>query len=232
MIVINALTVIPSSCTNVIIVVIMQKPVQVRPKVYLLRHSERLDDTEKERWNQMVDDMAARSDRERRFIFKDCPITRPNGVAIAEQAAQTIESMVLTADPCIYAPIQAIFCSKMRRCVETAYPLAMRMQLPIYISKGLALKSDFEFTPTAELRALCPGVDVLDCDGPDSLVPVPGTNYRDAISFLASAFPMSVVVGHKEIIMNLSETRYVRLHICYYLRMHPCIDPYRDKTCI
>ena len=69
-------------------------------------------------------------------------------------------------------PIDRIYTSRLRRCVETAYQLALLSHLPLYVCTGLALtaiaverrKGTFEFHSMQEIRRFCPGVRVVSCD--------------------------------------------------------------------
>ena len=71
--------------------------------------------------------------------------------------------------------IKRIYSSRLRRCVQTAYEIAVRLKLPIYISSGLSLtaiavkkrKGEFEFDTLQQIRDFCPGVEIVSCDSYD-----------------------------------------------------------------
>jgi len=87
--------------------------------VYLLRHGERADEVE---------------ENDPGYIggTTDPPLTA-RGIAMAEEAANRL--VQLQSDE---HPIHAIYCSPYVRCLQTAVPIARKLQLPIRIETGLS----------------------------------------------------------------------------------------------
>ena len=86
---------------------------------YLLRHGERADEVDE-------------SDPGYIGGTVDPPLTA-RGVAMAEEAANRIAELQDKEHP-----IYAIYCSPYVRCIQTAVPIARKLQLPIRIETGLS----------------------------------------------------------------------------------------------
>ena len=163
----------------------------------IVRHSERIDESkvadEKASWKVEVANDTSR--RNKMDLYND-PILTKKGVEIAAMAAKSLRR-ILSHEPLKIFPchedcnftsvsqsvsgfssglcIDRIYSSRLRRCIETAYQLALRLEVPIYVCAGLALtavaverrKGSFEFHSMMEIRAFCPGVQTVSCDGDD-----------------------------------------------------------------
>lgn len=161
----------------------------------IVRHSERIDESkileEKTSWKVAVANDT--SQRHKADLYND-PILTKRGIAIAAVAAKSLRFILndcaiqtkLVGDDdsnigsvarnisgfCSDLRIDRIYSSRLRRCIDTAYQLALNLDLPIYVSTGLALtalaverrKGSFEFHSRKEIRAFCPGVRVVFCD--------------------------------------------------------------------
>lgn len=165
--------------------------------IFIVRHSERIDESkvagEKAAWKTFVENDT--STRNKRDLQADPVLTR-GGIAIALETAKSIaiilERMILkegskiqttaaadlpnsthdsTSTTCA-SLIECIYTSRLRRCVETAYPIALELNVPLVVCTGLALtalaverrKGLFEFHSMEDIRNFCPGVDVISCD--------------------------------------------------------------------
>ena len=163
-------------------------------KMIVIRHSERIDETDDEqKWREHVS--SDPSARDKRDYIND-PILTLNGRLIAKTAAETVRR---------YAEeVTCIYSSRLTRSVETAYQLALLLDVPIYVSKGLALTAlavenkgveHFEFATMLELREQCPGVVLIECDMPPDDLPddaslslhyVPTSSWEQALEEIAS----------------------------------------------
>ena len=165
--------------------------------VFIVRHSERIDESknagEKADWKMFVAN--DKSKRNKSDLQAD-PILTKRGLAIASETAKSIaiilENIKLTdntenlmeAAPDLpsstpdsmsmisASPIQCIYTSRLRRCIETAYPIALELNVPLLVCTGLALtalaverrRGLFEFHSMDEIRSFCPGINVISCD--------------------------------------------------------------------
>lgn len=217
--------------------------------VFIVRHSERVDESkiasEKANWKTLVaNDKSRRNKRD----LKADPILTTRGLAIASETAKSIaiilENMKLKANseneiiaaPDLTSPIPAsqamesasmiecVYTSRLRRCIETAYPIALELNVPLLVCTGLALTALavekrgtlFEFHNMEEIRSFCPGINVISCDddvsggtavleksthGTPRLVPT--ENWLNALKSIAERHSVTVIVAHRESIRNL-----------------------------
>ena len=158
----------------------------------IIRHSERIDESkvkeEKASWKVMV---ASDTTRRSKADLHDDPILTKRGSALAAEAATSLRMILnkhklvssgASSTNCIAGSVRLlksdsgvnrIYTSRLRRCVETAYQMAIILQLPLYICTGLALtalaverrKGMFQFHTLEEIKSFCPGVRVVSCDG-------------------------------------------------------------------
>lgn len=176
----------------------------------IVRHGERADEASPQEWYDFVCSTYA-SEEIRYFRLNDPPLTR-NGELQASNAAETLSGYI--ASHCL--PVTHVFCSRLTRCIQTAYPIAKRLNLPLVVCSGLALtaaavercqrkKKKFQFISIDEIRRLCPDVQVFDGDeANDAMSKIPHNTWKDPISFLESTFSTSLIVAHRETIRNLS----------------------------
>ena len=163
----------------------------------IVRHSERIDESkvadEIASWKLEVANGTTR--RHKMDLYND-PILTRKGVEIAALAAKSLRHLLShdsqkkipcqgdcnftsvsqnVSGSCSGLCIDRIYSSRLRRCIDTAYQLAQELELPIYVCAGLALtavaverrKGSFEFHSMTEIRAFCPGVQIVSCDGDD-----------------------------------------------------------------
>jgi len=171
-----------------------------RKGIYIIRHSERLDEVDEIAYRAWVDAQSETSTRcdDKYCLSSDPPITERGRVIACEMAdtvarffpaqARVTESggggegiegkesdEKATQEGLSSSPLPVLYCSKMQRAVETAYPLALRLGVPLHVSSGLAQtaaavekrersKRPFKFLSMAEISALAPGVEIIDYD--------------------------------------------------------------------
>jgi len=152
----------------------------------IVRHSERIDEVDLQAWFDLVNQADGVRRRDKSDHSND-PILTENGHRIAEVAGATLKRLLLESPGGSVLDVGAgeegrhrptvVYCSRLRRCVETAHRIALALQLPLVVSKGLALTAKavedkggsdhFGFLDLAEIRAFCPGVDVYSADAAD-----------------------------------------------------------------
>jgi len=181
----------------------------------VIRHSERLDEVDITEWKRICRTASELQSRDMYSFSNDPPLTSPNGTGIACLAAETISTMVLSDG----FNISRVYASKLRRAYETAYPLALKLNIPMYVSSGLALTAiavhqsngQFQFQSLDEIQSKCSGVQIIDCDViedmPHSLV------WSDYINHIAEMHTHSMIVAHRETIRYLFG-QYVETPYC------------------
>lgn len=178
-------------------------------KMFIVRHSERMDEVDFFSWKQIV--MSQETTRNKNDFFNDPQLTE-NGKLIAGVASSTIRAIISE-----HPGIRAIYCSRLLRCVETAVVIAQNIGLPIYVSKGLAQTAaaveqrgqHFEYNTMDELRALCPGVEMVDCDDPSSPMHLPSDDWIQPLCAIQAREESSLVVAHRETIRNLKRVDHI-----------------------
>ena len=193
-------------------------------RLVVIRHSERIDERKDLRyeWDAMKSThlkglpKCERAQQEY-FFLHDCPITE-RGVQIAAGAAEVLLRQFPAG-----SSITKIYASKCLRTVQTAYELAKRYRVPIYLSKGFSLtalhigrcESDkskfprgFQFKSMDYLKRLCPEVDLIDCDAdPDSRDYIPSDDWKASLTHVTANDPFAIVVAHRETIKSLRNDR-------------------------
>jgi hypothetical protein len=163
--------------------------------VFIVRHSERIDESknasEKADWKMLVEN--DKSQRNKSDLQAD-PILTTRGLEIASETAKSIAVILenmklkdynetqitaapdlpsLAAESIVRKPaIECVYTSRLRRCIETAYPIALELNVPLLVCTGLALtalaverrRGLFEFHSMKEISSFCPGVNVISCD--------------------------------------------------------------------
>lgn len=186
----------------------------------LVRHSERIDEVDKLQWASLVDN--DKSGRSFMSVANDPPITA-NGTEIAKQAATTLCGLSLITKAQQNRKTLRIYSSRLIRCVQTAYEIALVLKLPIYIASGLSLtaiavikaKGSFEFLSMNELRNACPGVELIDCDDPTNTdLFVPNDSWQRAVETITIREETGVLVVHRETIRNFCSYRLRTPYCC------------------
>jgi broad specificity phosphatase PhoE len=208
-----------------------------RHEVLIVRHSERIDEVDKDSWKIAVEQYDG--NRNKGDFSKD-PCLTSNGITIAAGMAITTKKW-LTANKWV---LGRVYCSKLRRCIETASMLVKELNVPLYVSYGLALTSKsveernggFEFFSIEDLTDLYPGIEFVDCDevAPDSDAWVPRLNWFEALHHLAERHEHCVIVAHSETVKNLlgpSKVPYCSLSkFTYELRNSDVTESITDDT--
>lgn len=128
--------------------------------VYIIRHGERCDEADADAWKRRVPIDARSSGRNINAVNNDPPLT-PAGCNMARDAAITLQRLAPDTR------FNAIYCSHMRRCVQTAIPFALAYNVPIYLVKEISLSAigvynmfvktgAYDYCSLSELRSLCP----------------------------------------------------------------------------
>mmetsp|Transcript_15767 Transcript_15767/g.15916 ORF Transcript_15767/g.15916 Transcript_15767/m.15916 type:complete len:231 (+) Transcript_15767:112-804(+) len=182
-------------------------------KVIVVRHGERLDEVDAGLWEKMCSSQL--SDRNMFSLINDPPLTDPNGIAMATEAAQSIASIFHARN----IVIDKIYASRLSRAYQTAYPIAQKLNLPIYISSKLALtavavgrsKGTYEFDTMDVIRSFCSGVSIIDADMEDDIPQ--SLEWSDSINYITSKERYSLIIAHRETIRNMAE-QFVRTPYC------------------
>jgi broad specificity phosphatase PhoE len=186
-------------------------------KIYVVRHSERLDEVDLNTWLELAERerLSDSNIRNHNDYINDPPITQ-NGKDIAREASLSLLRYDNITD------INVIYCSILRRCVETACIIAQQLQIPICVSKGLALTAiavrkremKFDFIRFEKLSELYPGVSFIDGDDKnDEVHYVESNSWDDSVKSVASKGSVNLIIAHRETIRDLAGVRY-RLPYC------------------
>ncbi len=194
----------------------------------IVRHSERMDEVDYPGWQLIVESDITKRCR----ISLTCdPHLTQNGKEIAAAAAESVlENIKATAlrdnkDICNVR----IYTSKLIRSVQTAYHIALALNVPLYACSGLALtaaavekhRNIFEFLTIEDIQAHCPGVQVVCCDTPDSgEYFVRSDNWLEAVAAIAERGQhINVIVAHRETIRNFCGKKRVKTPYCCFAKM-------------
>lgn len=162
--------------------------------------------------------------RDIRSFMSDPVLFEPRGLEIADDAAETLHRIVSSVIPDPQPGQLRIFCSKLRRCVQTAVPLARRFNLPIVLSTGLAQfivlvrrqKGHFQFIPISEWQFLYPDITFIDGDlsleEAMCMPAIPVDDWWRCLDMITSNPPLNagslrridIIVGHRETIKELA----------------------------
>ena len=166
----------------------------------IAKHGERLDAVQPEKlWENYCTGQCGNS-FELFCRLNDPPLTR-RGNQQAKQLALTLQRDV--RDVC---SMQYIFASKLLRSVETACEIALILDKPVVLSKvfsqsveAVQQNSTFDFISIDELESWYPGVRFIDGDCEEAAeVSLPFDHWTDAIEYLTTHFPLSLVICHGE----------------------------------
>jgi broad specificity phosphatase PhoE len=193
-------------------------------RLVVLRHSERIDEVDLPLWIQMVNEEFKRNNNRNIDDFESDPLITENGKYIASDAGQTLVTDIFSNDN--FENLRFIYCSKLRRCIETAYEVSKvfaskGLNIPILVSRGLALTaaavnrkpSTFEFCDIEDIRQFCPGVEIIDCDNEGTDYFIPSDNWLVAITHIVNRNEFSFVVAHRETVRNIAGL-YQKLPYC------------------
>jgi hypothetical protein len=142
-------------------------PARVLPRLIVLRHSERLDEADPALWERIINTeypptlvknnhknlISAKSSgakvtsasvtiskRDIRCFGNDPPLAEPVGLQKAEDASETLMKMLAPGSASVSTPnsIFRLFSSRMQRTIQTAIPLARKLNVPIILSAGIS----------------------------------------------------------------------------------------------
>lgn len=182
----------------------------------IVRHSERLDEVDEIGWKRSLRNNS--SLRCKYSLQNDPPITQ-NGVALAADAGRTIKELIQYIKEKRHPETKVrIYSSKLLRCVQTAYQIALEVNEPVHLAAGLAYtaialsrlrdKSKFEFLSINEMKRHCPDVEFVCCDHPTSALHVSTSSWDSAISSIVKRNEINIIVAHRETIRNLIGERF------------------------
>lgn len=193
--------------------------------VYIVRHGERVDEADPEAWELLV--RAERSERCYHDLYNDPPLTE-SGRAMAQLAADALETIAPAAS------FRRIYCSRMRRCIQTAIPIALKFGLPIHLSKTVSLsavgvlksvqrKGSYDYCSMVEIRSFCPeGVVLVECKSTSlrsssrESARHKVADWRETVLRFAGDELSTLVVAHRETIRGFiaSETKTKMPYCC------------------
>jgi broad specificity phosphatase PhoE len=202
--------------------------------MYICRHSERIDEADEEvylAWKESID---CQNDtrRPKKDIKKD-PVITEQGVLYAQTLGSTLSTVVE-----LQSTVSCIYCSRLHRCVQTAYEVAKVLNLPVYVSTGLSQtakaietldsKEGFQFLSIEEIRELYKDVQWSCCDeshdtngaklSANAIITSPQVPWKDWLSplkYIAKNNKISIVVAHRETIRKLVGTKVATPYCCF-----------------
>lgn len=188
-------------------------------KLIVVRHGERLDESDLSSWFAISRKLKECTPRNHYAIDNDPPLT-DSGLEMAETCSRTVRGLLDKEN----INVQKVYASKLKRAYQTAYCIARRLNVPMYVSAGFALTAEavrkafcsdgqFEFLSVKEIQADCPGVVVIDLDTSLHKSHPALHNWLDAIINVISKEEHSIIVAHRETIRNLYK-RYCHTPYC------------------
>lgn len=197
----------------------------------IVRHSERIDEVDKVRWNQIKEANAkARSkalnkakslktDDTAKVHFRDDysfahdPILTENGISIAADSGVTIKNLLETSYPSCRVKL---YSSKLIRSVQTAHQISLALgNIPIHLSSGVASVAaavkkkinqgqEFQLMTHEETSRYCPDVKLIDVDDV-----IPKQKSKSALRRILSldegdSSIIHLVVAHRETLRSLA----------------------------
>ena len=203
-------------------------------RMFVCRHSERIDEASKSEyqlWLESIDTMT-NTTRPINDIKKD-PIITPRGKLFAQTLGLTLSRITELQDvTCM------IYCSRLKRCIQTAYEVAKILNLPVYVSTGLSQtakaieeldnKNGFQFMPIEEIKETYNEVQWFCCDqsydqngvklladGVFTDCPqVPWQDWSSPLKYIAQNNKISIVVAHRETIRKLVGSKVATPYCC------------------
>ena len=219
-----------------------------RSRMYICRHSERIDEASKcdyEAWKESIDALE-NTRRPKKDIKKD-PIITEQGSHFAQTLGSTLSNIGE-----LQGTVSCIYCSRLQRCVQTAYEVAKVLNLPtVYISTGLSQtakaieqldsKEGFQFLSIEEIRDLYKDIQWYCCDESydldgvkllaNTVVNSPQVPWRDWLSplkYIAKNNTVSIVVAHQQTIRKLVGAKISTPYCCFGI--FDFIDKPRSKN--
>ena len=196
-----------------------------RHVVFIVRHGERLDEAEEALWRSEV--ASDTSGRDKHHLAHDPPLTE-SGTLMAADAVSALQRL---------APGQrftAVYCSHMRRCIQTAIPFALAYKVPILLSKELSLsaigvykafvaKGHYDYCSLEEIRAFSPS-EVIFQELPSYEHHITTTSrssahkkppdWRQTVYRIAAEHDSALIVAHRESIREFLSGTKVKIPYC------------------
>mmetsp|Transcript_26423 Transcript_26423/g.28817 ORF Transcript_26423/g.28817 Transcript_26423/m.28817 type:complete len:246 (+) Transcript_26423:80-817(+) len=202
---------------------------------YLVRHSERLDEADRNAWREYA--LRQINDpnqlRKEHSILADPPVT-PNGLQIAHHAGDSLTRLITEHHPTASSDTLKlrIYSSRLMRCLQTSICLARKLGLKeIYVSRGLALTAaaveriadEFDFLSISEIIRITGGeFTIYECDETEVEHGIHPRDWYHALHDVSRHNPeiIKIVVAHRETIRNLLPTTprlpYCAIALCHH----------------
>jgi len=182
----------------------------MKPRLIVIRHSERLDEVDEGAWKKLV--LKQKTDGGRRSFASDPVISPKQGCQIAEMMAATVKNMI--ESDTTQGLVVCLYASRLLRAVQTASYIGRALHIPGHVSAGLAqiipaVKSKqgaFEFATVQELAHCCPSTEIVDCDDPRGSNHLPMNSWKAALNTIlarSDSNVLNIVVAHHETVRKL-----------------------------
>jgi len=204
-------------------------------RLFICRHSERIDEADESLYNEWLQQVDSLIDckRPKKSIKRD-PILTEQGIRFAQILGQSLSRITEIRN------VTCIYCSRLHRCVQTAYEIAKILNLPVYVSIGLSQTAkaietidiknsdSFQFLSLQEIRESYSDVIWNCCDesydkngekiidnvnnnGPQ----IPWNEWKSALKYLAQNNTTTIIVAHRETIRKLGGKNLKTPYCCY-----------------
>lgn len=202
-------------------------------KLLVIRHSERIDEIDRNIWENEVKNNI-NNDKRNLYSRRNDPRLTENGRQMAKEVALSIKQEISLLDEDIRNNIRYIYCSKLFRAIQTAEQIALVLNLPIVLSSNFAKTAQavedtlyesnmekFEFLTIEELNYMCPDVEFIDGDiinenvAPNLPIDLNNRNWKYGIEYLISQYQYNILVCHRETIRNLIGSHLKLPYCCY-----------------
>ena len=172
--------------------------------LFIVRHGERLDEVDEDQWRREI--AADTTGRDKHHLAQDPPLTA-YGTHMASDAVKSLRAI---------APgvrFTGIYCSRMRRCIQTAIPFALEYDVPIVLSKDLSLsaigvykamstRGHYDFCSMEDIKAFSPS-EVRYVELPLTLSSHgKSADWRQSVYNLAAENETALIVAHRETIRD------------------------------
>lgn len=206
---------------------------------YVVRHSERIDEVDDDTWTAMIENeyAPARASEGKRLRpwrdFANDPVITPRGVQYAHDAAVTMQHIVASRTTgCAGEVTVKVYCSRLRRALQTAYPIAIAFNVPLHYSTGLSQMvalvakkhGSFQFQSEHEMEAEFPAIPLINCDEPNTAHSLSTVSSVEAIQQILSRCHRStvnIIVGHRETVRGLAGRLLATPYCCIGVFQQP-----------
>ena len=175
-------------------------------KLIVVRHGERIDEADAIEWKKICKEEKHKVTRDYVSFYGDPRLTE-NGILQAKEAAESLQIQYPNYK------VDRIYCSKLIRALQTAHQIALKYQVPLYVSKGFSLTAaavlrnkDFEFISIEEINILCPDIEIIDCDEQDSPHSFNFDHSINPIKEVVNRHERSIIVAHRKSISIIFTT--------------------------